>query len=130
MFQRESLAKALGMEVNQLANMFKKQKEAETLAARNQKTLNRLKKEGVDIDLESTDIKLASLAEIALAAEEAGKSEAEIRKILGDTVIQRKEELGAQQKFAEALEKAKPPNVAANIRPSLASLSLGFFSTL
>lgn len=107
MFQRESLAKALGMEVSQLADMFRKQEEADALRERNQRTLNQLKEAGIDADLEALGIKLDGLTEIQLAGERAGKTQEDINRELGDFVAKKKNELGAQQRFTEALDKAK-----------------------
>jgi hypothetical protein len=56
----------------------------------------------IDFDLEK-----ASLAEISIAAQAAGKSEVELRNILGDQIYLRKQEEDATQKFNKALGQAK-----------------------
>ena len=56
---------------------------------------------------EEFDIKTASLAEIRIAAQKAGKSEEELRDLLGEQIYARKQEEDATQKFNKALEKAK-----------------------
>lgn len=105
--QRKALAKAVGMEVNELADMFQKKSESDALAKKNLEIQNKLRKEGGLILDKNFDIEKASLAEIRIAAQAAGKSEAELRDILGDQIYNRKQEEDAQQKFNRALERAK-----------------------
>lgn len=105
--QRQALAKAVGLEVNELADMFKKQSEQDALAKKNLEIQNKLRKEGKSLLAEGFDIKEASLAEIRIAAQKAGKDEAELRAILGDQIYLRKQEEDATQKFNKALAQAK-----------------------
>ena len=105
--QRQALAKAVGLEVNELADMFKKQSEQDALAKKNLEIQNKLRKEGKSLLAEGFNIKEASLAEIRIAAQKAGKSEAELRDILGDQIYLRKQEEDATQKFNKALAQAK-----------------------
>tara|TARA_R110000796_G_scaffold4997_3_gene18872 strand:+ start:11644 stop:14262 length:2619 start_codon:yes stop_codon:yes gene_type:complete len=105
--QRQALAKAVGLEANELADMFKKQSEQDALAKKNLEIQNKLRKEGKSLLAEGFNIKEASLAEIRIAAQKAGKSEAELRDILGDQIYLRKQEEDATQKFNKALAQAK-----------------------
>ena len=105
--QRQALAKAVGLEVNELADMFKKQSEQDALAKKNLEIQNKLRKEGKSLLAEGFDIKEASLAEIRIAAQKAGKDEVELRAILGDQIYLRKQEEDATQKFNKALAQAK-----------------------
>jgi hypothetical protein len=105
--QRQALAKAVGMEVNELADMFDKQAKMDALRKLNQQKINELKAAGLNIDDKNFDIQTASLQEIMVAAKAASKSEAEIRKILGDQIYLRKQEEDATQKFNKALGMAK-----------------------
>ena len=105
--QRQALAEAVGMEVNQLADMFDKQAKMDALKKKNLETVNKLKAAGLNIDDKNFDIQTASLQEIRVAAEAAGKSEAQLREILGDQIYLRKQEEDATQKFNKALQQAK-----------------------
>jgi len=105
--QRQALAKAVGMEVNELADMFDKQAKMDALRKLNQQKINELKAAGLNIDDKNFDIQTASLQEIMVAAKAASKSEAEIREILGDQIYLRKQEEDATQKFNKALAQAK-----------------------
>jgi hypothetical protein len=105
--QRQALAKAVGLEANELADMFKKQSEQDALAKKNLEIQNKLRKEGKSLLAEGFDIKEASLAEIRIAAQKAGKDEAELRDILGEQIYLRKQEEDATQKFNKALAQAK-----------------------
>ncbi len=105
--QRQALAKAVGMEVNELADMYKMQAENDALAQKNLEIQNKLRKEGKSLLAEGFDIKEASLAEIRIAAQKAGKSEAELRDLLGEQIYARKQEEDATQKFNKALQQAK-----------------------
>jgi len=105
--QRQALAKAVGMEVNELADMYKMQSENDALAQKNLEIQNKLRKDGKSLLAEGFDIQQASLAEIRIAAEKAGKSEAELRDLLGEQIYLRKQEEDATQKFNKALQQAK-----------------------
>jgi len=105
--QRQALAKAVGMEVNELADMFDKQAKMDALRKANQQKINELKAAGVKLQYDENGAITSGLQEIRLAAESAGKSEAEIRKILGDQIYLRKQEEDATQKFNKALAQAK-----------------------
>jgi hypothetical protein len=105
--QRQALAKAVGMEVNELADMFDKQAKMDALRKKNLEIQNKLKAAGLNIDDKNFDIQTASLQEIRAAAQAAGKSEAELREILGEQIYLRKQEEDATQKFNKALEQAK-----------------------
>jgi len=105
--QRQALAKAVGLEANELADMFDKRAKNDALAKANLKKVNELKAAGLKIDDENFDLEKASLQEIRIAAEAAGKTEAELRKILGDQIYLRKSEQSATEKFNEAMARAK-----------------------
>jgi len=105
--QRQALAKAVGMEVNELADMYETQSKNDALAKKNLEIQNKLRKDGMSLLSEEFDIKTASLAEIRIAAQKAGKSEEELRDLLGEQIYARKQEEDATQKFNKALEKAK-----------------------
>tara|TARA_R110000803_G_scaffold54860_2_gene111738 strand:- start:6813 stop:9506 length:2694 start_codon:yes stop_codon:yes gene_type:complete len=105
--QRQALAKAVGMEVNELADMYKKKSENDALAEKSLKLQNQLQKEGIVIRKDADGNILNSMAEIAASAKATGKSEKEIRDILGGQVYLRKQEEDAQQKFNKALGHAK-----------------------
>ena len=105
--QRKALAKAVGLEVNELADMYSKKAKMDALAKKNLEIKNALMKDGQLILDENFDLEKASLQEIQIAAKAAGKSEAELRDILGDQIYERKEQEDASQKFAKALEQAK-----------------------
>lgn len=105
--QRKALASAVGMEVNELADMYDKRAKNDALAKQNLEKVNQLKAAGLKIDDENFNLKEASLQEIRIAAEAAGKSEAELREILGDQIYLRKQEESAQQKFNKAIAQAK-----------------------
>ena len=105
--QRKALAKAVGLEVNELADMYDKQAKMDALAKKNLEIKNALMKDGKLILDENFDLEKASLQEIQIAAKAAGKSEAELRDILGDQIYDRKQQEDASQKFAKALEQAK-----------------------
>ena len=105
--QRKALAAAVGMEVNELADKFDKQAKMDALAKKNAEILNRLRKDGNLILGDGFDIKKASLQEIRVAAEAAGKTEEDLIKLLGDEVYARMETEDATQKFNKALDQAK-----------------------
>ena len=105
--QRQALARAVGMEVNELADMYEKQAKNDALAKKNLELQNKLRKDGKSLLSEEFDIKTASLAEIRIAAQKAGKSEEELRDLLGEQIYLRKQEEDATQKFNRALERAK-----------------------
>ena len=105
--QRQALAKAVGLEVNALADMFDKKDKNDALAEANLKKINELKAAGLNIDDKTFDLKEASLQEIRIAAQAANKTEAELREILGDQIYLRKSEQSATEKFNEQLSRAK-----------------------
>jgi len=105
--QRQALAKAVGMEVNELADMYDKKGKNDALAKKNAEVLNRLRTEGNLVLGKGFDIEKASLQEIRVAAEAAGKSEKELRDMLGDQIYLRKSEQSATEKFNEAISRAK-----------------------
>ena len=105
--QRQALAKAVGLEVNALADMYDKKAKNDALAKKNAEVLNRLRTEGNLVLGKGFDIEKASLQEIRVAAEAAGKSEKELRDMLGDQIYLRKSEQSATEKFNEAIARAK-----------------------
>ena len=105
--QRKALAGAVGLEVNELADMFSKQKKMDALVAKNLKIKNKLKAAGIKLDLDEFGNTTQSLQEIIVATKLVGKQEADIREILGDQIYLRKQEESAQQKFNDALTQAK-----------------------
>ena len=64
--QRKALAAAVGLEVNELADMFSKQKKMDALAKKNLEVKMKLKAKGVKIDDKNFDIEKASLQEVRL----------------------------------------------------------------
>jgi hypothetical protein len=64
-------------------------------------------KDGQLILDDNFDLEKASLAEIRIASQAAGKSEEQLREILGDQIYLRKQEEDATQKFKKAIEQAK-----------------------
>lgn len=94
--QRQAIAKALGMEVNELADALKKQEE-----------YNALQLKARQIGIVNKDIEKMSLREIFEEGKRIGRNEEEIIKILGDQIYQRKLAEDAQTKFNKALEMAK-----------------------
>jgi hypothetical protein len=105
--QRQALAKAVGMEVNELADMFDKQAKMDALRRLNEEKINKLKALGFKITDKNFDIEKASLQEIRAAAENAQYSEEQLIDVLGDEVYARKETEDATQKFAKSMEDAK-----------------------
>ena len=105
--QRQALAKAVGMEVNELADMSDKKGKNDALAKKNAEVLNRLRTEGNLVLGKGFDIEKASLQEIRIASQAAGQSEEELRKTLGEQIYLRKSEQSATEKFNEALSRAK-----------------------
>ena len=106
-YQRQSLAKAIGLEINQLADMFQKQADNAALQQKNLEVQNKLKEAGVQLQYDENGAIVSSLQEIKIASKAAGKSEKEIRKILGEQIYLRKQEQDATQRFNEALAQAK-----------------------
>jgi hypothetical protein len=94
--QRQAIAKALGMEVNELADALKKQEE-----------YNQLQLRARLIGIETNKLEKQSLREIFEEGKKIGRSEEEIIKLLGDEIYQRKLAEDAQTKFNKALEMAK-----------------------
>ena len=94
--QRHAIAKALGMEVNELADALKKQEEYNALQLRAR-----------DIGITNKNIEKMSLQEIFQEGERIGRSEAKIIEMLGDEIYKRKLAEDAQTKFNKALEMAK-----------------------
>ena len=105
--QRQALAKAVGMEVNELADMYDKKSKNDALAKKNLEVVNKLKLAGLRIDDENFNLEKASLQEIRIASQAAGQSEEELRKTLGDQIYLRKSEQSATEKFNEAISRAK-----------------------
>ncbi len=105
--QRQALAKAVGLEANELADMFDKRAKNDALAKENLKVQNKLKKEGIKLQYDENGAIVNGLQEIRLAAEAAGKSEEDIRNLLGDQIYLRKSEQSATEKFNESLARAK-----------------------
>lgn len=105
--QRKAIAGAIGLSTDELSDMFQKQKELSVLEEKSLRLRNRLKAEGKSLDDKTFDAEKANLFEIAAAAEKAGKSEEEIRKILAKQVEERKNEQSATQKFNKSLDQLK-----------------------
>lgn len=105
--QRKALANAVGMEVNELADMYEEKAKNDALAEKSLKLQNKLEKEGIVIRKDADGNILNSMADIAAASRAIGKSEKEIRDILGGQVYLRKQEEDSTQKFNKALGQAK-----------------------
>lgn len=106
-YQRQTLAKAVGLEVNALADMYKERAENDALAEKSLELQNKFRVEGKSLLEDGFDIKTASLSQIRIAAQKAGKSEEELRDILGEQIYLRKQEEDATQKFAKAMQQVK-----------------------
>ncbi len=104
---REAIAGALKMEVNALSDMYEKKSKNDALIKKNLEVQNKLKEAGIQLQYDADGNILNSMAEIRIASQAAGKSEAELRKILEDQVYLRKSEEDATQKFKKAIEQAK-----------------------
>ena len=107
MKQRESLAAALKMEVNALADMFQKESELAALQKKSDEIRLRAQKEYGEEILDNNKIKQFGLVELYDRLKAAGTAEEEINKQLAERVILRKEEQSASQKFQESMEKLK-----------------------
>jgi hypothetical protein len=94
--QRQAIAKALGMEVNELADALKKQEE-----------YNALQLKARQIGIVNKDIEKMSLREIFEEGKRIGRSEENIIALLGEEIYKRKLAEDAQTKFNKALEMAK-----------------------
>jgi cytochrome c556 len=94
--QRQAIAKALGMEVNELADALKKQEE-----------YNALQLKARQIGIANKSIEKMSLQEIFEEGKKIGRSEEDIIALLGDEIYKRKLAEDAQTKFNKALEMAK-----------------------
>jgi hypothetical protein len=94
--QRQAIAKALGMEVNELADALKKQEE-----------YNALQLKARQIGIVNKDIEKMSLREIFEEGERIGRSEENIIALLGEEIYKRKLAEDAQTKFNKSLEMAK-----------------------
>jgi cytochrome c556 len=94
--QRQAIAKALGMEVNELADALKKQEE-----------YNALQLKARQIGIVNGDIEKMSLREIFEEGKRIGRSEENIIELLGEQIYQRKLAEDAQTKFNKALEMSK-----------------------
>jgi hypothetical protein len=94
--QRQAIAKALGMEVNELADALKKQEEYNALQLRARQ-----------IGIVNKDIEKMSLQEIFQEGKNIGREESKIIEMLGDEIYKRKLAEDAQTKFNKALEMAK-----------------------
>ena len=105
--QRKALANAVGMEINELADMYETKAKNDALAEKSLKLQNQLQKEGIVIRKDKDGNILNSMADIAAAAKATGKSEKEIRDQLGGIVYLRKQELDSTQEFNKALGHAK-----------------------
>jgi hypothetical protein len=105
--QRKALANAVGMEVNELADMYEKKAKNDKLAEKSLKLQNKLEEKGIVIRKDADGNILNSMADIAAAAKATGKSEKEIRDQLGGQVYLRKQEEDSTQKFNKALGQAK-----------------------
>jgi hypothetical protein len=94
--QRQAIAKALGMEVNELADALKKQEE-----------YNALQLKARQIGIVNKDIEKMSLQEIFEEGQKIGRSEENIIALLGEEIYKKKLAEDAQTKFNKALEMAK-----------------------
>ena len=94
--QRQAIAKALGMEVNELADALKKQEE-----------YNALQLKARQIGIVNGNIEKMSLREIFEEGKKVRKGEEEIIALLGEEIYKRKLAEDAQTKFNKALEMAK-----------------------
>ena len=106
-FQRQALAKAVGLEVNALADMYKDREENDALAEKSLELQNKLEGKNIQLKTDKNGKILNSLAEITAASKATGESEEKIREILGGQVRLRKQEEDATQKFAKAMQQAK-----------------------
>jgi hypothetical protein len=104
---KQALAGALGMEADALSDMYEKKEKNDALVKKNLEVKNALMKDGQLILDDNFDLEKASLAEIRIASQAAGKSEEQLREILGDQIYLRKQEEDATQKFKKAIEQAK-----------------------
>jgi hypothetical protein len=95
------------MEVNALSDMYEKKSKNDALIKKNLEVQNKLKEAGIQLQYDADGNILNSMAEIRIASQAAGKSEAELRTILEDQVYLRKSEEDATQKFKKAIEQAK-----------------------
>ncbi len=105
--QRQALAKAVGMEVNELADMYDKRAKNDALAAENLKVQAKLRAANIKLQYDENGAIIGGLQEILIASKSVGKSEEEIREILGDQIYLRKSEQSATEKFNEAIARAK-----------------------
>jgi hypothetical protein len=105
--QRQAIAKAVGMEVNELADVFQNQKDLSSLQEASLKVQNALKRDGHNTDLQNLNIKTMSLQQLKRYAEQAGMAESELQDLIGDTIWKRKQAESAQETFNKALERAK-----------------------
>jgi hypothetical protein len=94
--QRQAIAKALGMEANELADVLKKQEE-----------YNQLQLAARLIGVETSKLEKQSLQEIFEEGRKIGRNEEETIKLLGERIYQAKLAEDAQNKFNKALEMVK-----------------------
>tara|TARA_R110002153_G_scaffold120002_1_gene265143 strand:+ start:1150 stop:3606 length:2457 start_codon:yes stop_codon:yes gene_type:complete len=107
MKQRDSLAAALKMEVNALADMFQKESELAALQKKSDEIRLIAQKEFGDVVLDNNDIQQFGLVELYDRLKAAGTAEEEINKQLAARVTLRKEEQSASQKFQDSMEKLR-----------------------
>ena len=105
--QRKALAGAVGLEVNELADMFDKQSKMDALKKKNEEKITKLKALGFKITDKNFKIEEASLQEIRAAADNANYSENQLIDALGKEVYARKETEDATQKFTKSMDQAK-----------------------
>lgn len=105
--QRKALAKALGMEINEMADMFQQQADQNALAQKQLSLERELRKANIVLAKDENGRITSGLSEIQRAMKATGKTEKEIRETLGGQVYMRKQSEDAQQKFNKSLEQAK-----------------------
>ncbi len=98
--QRQAIAKSLGMEVNQMADVLKKQEDNFNL----QKAFQNLKVAGIKNEL---GVEIKSRKDLVEAAQKSAKAEAIIREQLGEQALASLKAQSAQEKFNDSLERAK-----------------------
>jgi len=95
-FQREAIAKSAGLSVDELADSLRKQEE-----------LNKLGKVALLLGKQAGDLEKQSLGDIIKQAKSLGKTEDQIKDILGEQVFQRKLAEDASARFAKVMDRVQ-----------------------